>query len=242
MKVITFAKHKGGVGATTLAWGVASVWAEHHRTLIWDFDPQCSLSLAVAGDCQVSGYDILSGQKLITEGIHDALPAYGPNLKIIAASNLLANLDIETASRFDRGHIVADLLGDLRGFDLVVLDTPPAQNSILSIGPLAAADYALLPCSTDDASSQQVPRFQQTLEMVQKRLRPELTWLPIAANLYQHTQIMDRQVLSNLRENYRVFQAVVPKRVSIREEMAACRPCTNEEIRKLAAEILEEIK
>lgn len=92
MKVICFSKHKGGVGSTTLAWGVASTWAEHHRTLIWDFDPQCSLSLAVANDFKVTGYDILSGQKSITEGIQDALPAYGSNLKVIGSSNLLANI------------------------------------------------------------------------------------------------------------------------------------------------------
>lgn len=241
MKVICFAKHKGGVGATTLAWGVASVWAERYRTLIWDFDPQGSLSLAVGGGYQVSGYDVLSGGRSIEDGICDSQAAYGKNLKVIGSSNLLANLDSETAVRFDRGHLVSDILSGLRGFDLVVLDTPPAQGSILSVGPLVASDYVVLPCSTDDASLQQVPSFQQTLQMVQRRLKPELTWLPIAPNLFQHNQSMDRQVLKTLRENYRVFQSVIPKRVSIREEMASGVPCTNTEMRGLAFEILENI-
>ena len=65
MKVICFAKHKGGVGATTLAWGVASVWSEQHRILILDFDPQCSLSMAVGSDYQISGYEILECGRLI---------------------------------------------------------------------------------------------------------------------------------------------------------------------------------
>jgi chromosome partitioning protein len=122
------------------------------------------------------------------------------------------------------------------------MDTPPSQGSVLSIGPLAASDYAILPCSCDDASLQQVPRFGQTINMVQRRLQPKLKLLPIVANLYQQTQNMDRQVLQNLRDQYSVFQTVIPKRISIREEMAARVPCTNIEMRELAAEILEVMK
>ena len=240
--IIALAKHKGGVGCSTLCWALASVWAERLKLLVFDFDPQSTVTVALCDPCATSGYDLLSGRALANDVITNALPEYSPSLKIIPASSLLARLDVETAARFDRAHLVADALDSIREFDIVLMDCPPSQGSILSIGPLAAADYAILPCSCDDASFQQVSRFKQTLEMVQKRLRPELQWLPIAANLYDHRQIMDRQVLKSLRDNYRVFQSVVPKRILIREQMANRTPCTNPELRELASEILEELK
>lgn len=244
MKIICIAKHKGGVGATTLAHALSSIWAKELRVILWDFDPQCSASLAaVCEGYKFTGYDLLTGACGIGDAICSALPVYGSNLKVIPASNLLARLDTETAARFDRGSLVTDVVADLHAdaADILIMDTPPAQGSVLSIGPLAAADYALLPCSCDDASLQQVPRLQQTVEMVQKKLRPELKWLPIVANLYTQRQVMDEGVLAALREQYKIFHTVIPKRTAIREDMANRVPATNPELHKLAAEILEAI-
>ena len=44
MKIVCFAKHKGGVGSTTLSWALSSVWTEKLKVLIWDFDPQATLN------------------------------------------------------------------------------------------------------------------------------------------------------------------------------------------------------
>ncbi len=242
MKIISTSKQTGGVGSTTLAWALASIWSKTHKVLLWDFDPQMTLSMSICDPTLISNYEVLMGYNSVGDVITNALPEYDSKLKIIPASGMLARLDMEMAARFDRGSVVLDVVEKLSGFDLIVMDTPPSQGSILSIGPLAASNYVLLTCSCDDASFQQVPRFKQTVEMVQHRLQPQLKWLPIVANLYQQTQNMDRQVLQSLRENYQVFDTVIPKRISIREEMALRVPCTNTEMRTLAAEILEVIK
>ncbi|MGE0633751.1 MAG: ParA family protein [Pseudobdellovibrionaceae bacterium] len=242
MKTLTIAKHKGGVGASTLTWALSSIWSETLKVLVWDFDPQGTLSMAFCGSSQPTGYEVLSGQCTIEEAIANVLPTYNQNLKVVPASGMLARLDVETASRFDRAHIVTDALERLKSeFDLVVMDTPPAEGSVLTIGPQVASDFVLLPCSCDDASFQQVPRFHKTVEVLKQRLNPKLNLLPFVANLYDHRQIMDRKVLLALRSSYQVFQTVIPKRVSIKEEMANGIPCTNLEMRDLASEILEKI-
>ena len=237
--IITLAKTKGGVGCSTLAYALGSIWSQNLKVLLWDLDPQATLSMAVCDQSTTSGYDLLIGNKSLQESITDTLPCYGQNLKIIPASSLLAKLDVETAARFDRAQLISDALSGLTDFNIVLMDTPPSQGSVLTVGPLAAADFAILPCACDDTSFQQVTSFQRTIELVKHRLNPELKWLPIVANLYDQRQTMDRGVLKSLQELYRVFNTVVSKRVSIREEMAARVPCTNPEIHQLAAEILE---
>lgn len=237
--IITLAKNKGGVGSTTLAHALASVWSQKFKILLWDLDPQATLTMAICDSTEAAGYDVLVGNKSIEQIIAPALPSYRSNLKIIPAGSLLAKLDIETASRFDRAHLVDDALSSLTSFDIVLIDTPPSQGSLLTVGPLTAADYAILPCTCDDASFQQVSSFQKTIDSIKKRLNPKLQWLPIVANAFDNRQTMDREVLKSLRDNYRVFNTVIPRRVSIKEEMANRVPCTNSEIHALANEILE---
>ena len=53
---------------------------------------------------------------------------------------------------------------------------------------------------------------------------------------------MDFTVLVALRKHYRVFDQVIPKRISVREEMAAQLPCTLPEFQTLTDQILKEIQ
>lgn len=240
MKIITIAKHKGGVGASTLAWALSSIWAQTKTVLVWDFDPQQTLTMALGADHAVNGYDVLTGQIHINEGISNATSAYPPNLKMIGSTGMMARLDSETASNFDRHHLVSDVVEKIEDkFDLLVIDTPPSEGSILTIGPMVACDYVLIPCSCDDASYQQTPRLQQTVAHIKKRLNPRIKELPIVTNLFDQRLTMDRQVLAALKKNYSTLNTVVPKRTSIREEMAAGLPCTNPELIALANEIME---
>lgn len=242
MKIITIAKHKGGLGASTLAWSLSSIWAKTLKVLAWDFDPQQTLTMSLAAESKYTGYDVLTGKQLITDAITSALSSYPGTLKIVTATGMLARLDQETISNFDRYHMVADALEKLdQEFDIVIMDTPPSEGSILTIAPMVAADFVLLPCSCDDASFQQIPRIRQTVELVKKRLNSKLVELPIAINMFDQRLSMDQQVREALTKNYTTFRTVILRRTSIREEMAAGVPCTNPELIALAKEILEHL-
>jgi cellulose biosynthesis protein BcsQ len=122
-----------------------------------------------------------------------------------------------------------------------VIDTPASQG-ILTTAALAAADFCLTPCSTDDAAFQQLPAFAATIEVIKRRINPRLVWLPVVPTMFDQRQVMDRAVLDAMREQYRVFDQVVPRRVAIREQMAAGQQCTVPELESLASQIIKEIR
>jgi cellulose biosynthesis protein BcsQ len=53
---------------------------------------------------------------------------------------------------------------------------------------------------------------------------------------------MDRVVLAAMREQYDIFSQIVPRRVAIREQMAAGVPCTVPEFESITNQILKEIQ
>lgn len=239
MKIITIAKHKGGLGASTLAWALASIWSNTHAVLAWDFDPQQTLSTALSTNGGPTAYDVLTKRCRPFEAIASAHNSYHENLKVICSSGLLAKLDAETLGSMDRLHLVEDAIREINNFDIVIIDTPPSEGSVLTLAPLVAAHFALLPCSTDDASFQQIERMKQTVSQVKRRLNPNLVELPLIATQYDQRLAMDRRVLAAMKAQYSTFNTIVPRRTAIREEMAACKPCTNPELIALAKEILE---
>lgn len=104
-KIIVVANGKGGVGKTTTTMALAGIFAEKHKVLAVDADPQGSFSWWVERSEQKIGFDL----------VQETDPL---------------------------------LLGQLRkieGYELIVVDTPPALNSESLATVVAAADYLLLP-------------------------------------------------------------------------------------------------
>jgi chromosome partitioning protein len=104
-KITIVLNGKGGVGKTTTAVNLAAIFAEHHRVLLVDADPQGSASWWVK---QSQGRD----------------------------------LGFETT-------VLTDLTGVSRqqwsDYDIVVVDMPPALDSIALAAIMPIADYLVLP-------------------------------------------------------------------------------------------------
>jgi chromosome partitioning protein len=104
-KITIVLNGKGGVGKTTTAVNLAAIFAEHHRVLLVDADPQGSASWWVK---QSKGRD----------------------------------LGFETT-------VLTDLTGVSRqqwsDYDIVVVDMPPALDSIALAAIMPVADYLVLP-------------------------------------------------------------------------------------------------
>jgi chromosome partitioning protein len=104
-KITIVLNGKGGVGKTTTAVNLAAIFAEHHRVLLVDADPQGSASWWIE---QSEGRD----------------------------------LGFETT-------VLTDLTGVSRqqwsDYDIVVVDMPPALDSIALAAIMPVADYLVLP-------------------------------------------------------------------------------------------------
>lgn len=104
-KILAIVNGKGGVGKTTTAVNLASIWGEKQDVLLVDADPQASATWWVDRSSQGMDFD----------------------------------LSQETDTR-----LLADLR-QIKDYNLIVIDTPPALKSEVLATVMNASDYIILP-------------------------------------------------------------------------------------------------
>src|SRR5690554_1773526 len=136
------ANQKGGSGKTTAAVNLAAALGELGRSvLLIDLDPQGSATAWLAG---TPGRGL---ETVFTDNgnVRDlATPTETPGVSIVPASPFLVGLDRALAGEPGAEAILRRALSGLRGFDLVLIDTPPTLG-ILAVSALVAADRVLVP-------------------------------------------------------------------------------------------------
>jgi chromosome partitioning protein len=238
--IIAVVNQKGGVGKTTIGAAVAQFWAETLDVVLVDWDPQASASQIFLEDIGNSVFDAIVKPVEVNHAIVPALSQYPPRLRILPASPRLTELDAMLAGNLDRFHCAQDLLKKVTGAQIIVCDCPGTM-SLLTIAPLVAADFVLIPTSCEPMAFDQIDRMKETIAAVQRRLNPQLRILPLAATLFDTRTRLDHEVLAELRARHEVFITIVRRRIRIKEEFAARVACTSEDLRNLANEILERI-
>ena len=164
MEVITVANQKGGVGKTTTSISLADQLARKGaKVLMLDLDPQGSLTAYFQLDpdaVENTVYQIFTEDQTLspTDTGFD-------NLSIIPASSALANLEKRADSLKGKGLMLKSWLGTLRGFDYVVLDTPPALG-MLMINALVACDQLVIPVQTDHLALKGLERMVKVIDML----------------------------------------------------------------------------
>src|SRR3954470_10914093 len=140
-RIIAFFNQKGGTAKTTSTLNVAAALAERgRRVLTIDLDPQASLTLATGIDVAalpVSVYDLLLEENLpVAEVIQ---PTTVPGVHLVPSHPDLAAAELELLNVLERERQLSYRLmaADLRAYDYVLIDSPPALN-VLSINILVA--------------------------------------------------------------------------------------------------------
>lgn len=143
--IIAAAGRKGGSGKTSTALNLAgALTAQGRRVLLCDLDPQASLTRLVLGASVPVGEGI--GQRLLEpqRGLKGLVRQGRGGIDVLPGDRSIETAALSLSDDPTGPLLLRKLLRGLRGYDTIVLDTPPALGFALNSA-LLAASVAVLP-------------------------------------------------------------------------------------------------
>lgn len=201
-KSICIANYKGGVGKTTVTTLLGYFLAHKgKKVLLFDIDPQCSLSLAVGFEPEAVTRTDFTIYHLVTPNkwhniqkvkfhqyIDDVPDIYAPNtLKIVKGSFNIDKLDLEITRAIVQNKntdymlfgYCRNMLNCFGDYEYILIDCPP-NKMYLTQAMLRACSYFITVTIPDKISVYGMPRLLRWVKEIPKNEKPKL--LGIALN------------------------------------------------------------
>ena len=178
-KIIVVANQKGGVAKTTTALVLQSMYQmAGFKTLMIDLEIQGNNThvhnaqvdnIATAYDVFVDNKEIGHPERTtINEAIqHTEYGDIVPNDPLLTSADALLNANV------NGNYVIVDALEELEGYDIVIIDTAPALNRLLTAS-LVAATHVIIPINKDKFSLEGLSQLNKTINDVKKRANPNL--------------------------------------------------------------------
>lgn len=221
MRIVAISNQKGGVGKTTTAIALACGLADTgYRVVLIDMDPQSNATSGIgfsADRFEQSIYDALVAQNTALEDM--ILPTNISGLDLLPASRELAAAELEMVSMFDRESRLKDLLEPLEGrYDFAIIDTPPTLG-LLTVNALTASHFLIVPMQCEYFAMEGLSQLKGTVELLKKRLNPNLKILGILLTMFDKRNNLSHQVASEIDKHFGnlLFQSRIPRNVKISE-------------------------
>lgn len=214
-KVISIVNQKGGTGKTTTTINLSAGLARLKRkVLLIDLDPQTNLTYSLAvTDFKYTIADVISGACAIEEAIIKT-----GNIWTIPGSEELADIEISLVKQKNREEYLQESLKEIKGFDYVLIDSPPSL-SVLTVNALNAANSVLVPLQVEVLTLQGLNQILRTVGRVKTTINPNLEIAGILLVNYDQRRKLSKEVKDYISDNINehLFKTVIRSNVSVAE-------------------------
>jgi chromosome partitioning protein len=217
--VIAVTNQKGGVGKTTSAVNIAYYLAKMgKKTLIVDFDPQGNATSGLGVDKQALEYTMTDVILETREMVDVILPTDHKNLYLAPTTPHLANTEVELAQANRRFTRLKNAIGTLKGYDFIIIDSPPSL-SLLTVNGLIAAKYILLPVQAEFYALEGLGQLLETMKLVRKSMNPTLDLLGVLPTMVDGRTTLSGQVHEEIKKHFpgKVFKTTIPRNIRLAE-------------------------
>lgn len=169
--LISFINNKGGVLKTTLSTNIAGALTKikpNSRTVIVDLDGQGNVS-ATFGQHPERLKSTLIDVLRKDIAVEDCVITQYPGLDILPCNQELSFVDFDVAKGDYKASDIKEMLRSLeKEYDYVIIDTPPAMSTIVSVA-MSISNLVVIPFEPDQYSLLGLMRIVDTMETFRKR-------------------------------------------------------------------------